>query len=221
MQELPLTLNEAQQLALTQILERLQEFQVYLLDGVTGSGKTEVYLQAITEVLKNQQQVLVLVPEIGLTPQTIQRFRQRFSAAVVALHSGLSDKERLNAWVAAKSGTAKIIIGTRSAIFSPFASLGLIIVDEEHDLSFKQQEGFRYHARDLAIMRARAHNIPIVLGSATSSLETLCRAEQGRYQHLRLPLRAGGATPPRFCVLDIRNITLEEGIVANLIASYR
>lgn len=221
LQELPLELNEAQQNALTEILSRTGEFQVYLLDGVTGSGKTEVYLQAITEILAKQKQVLVLVPEIGLTPQTIQRFRQRFSASVVALHSGLSDKERLNAWVAAKSGEAKIIIGTRSAIFSPFANLGLIIVDEEHDLSFKQQEGFRYHARDIAIMRARALQIPIVLGSATSSLETLCRAEQGRYQHLRLPHRAGNAELPRFCVLDIRNLHLEEGLSPTLLQAIR
>jgi primosomal protein N' (replication factor Y) len=217
LQEAPLALNAAQAVALTQILLNPNTFQVSLLDGVTGSGKTEVYLQAITQILANHKQVLVLVPEIGLTPQTIQRFRQRFSAAVVALHSGLSDKERLNAWVAAKAGTAKIIIGTRSAIFSPFANLGLIIVDEEHDLSFKQQDGFRYHARDLAVMRARAHNIPIVLGSATSSLETLCRAEQGRYQHLRLPQRAGSAELPRFCVLDIRNVALEEGLSPTLL----
>jgi primosomal protein N' (replication factor Y) len=180
-----------------------------------------VYLQAITDVLAKQKQVLVLVPEIGLTPQTIQRFRQRFAVPVVALHSGLTDKERLNAWVAAKSGAAKIIIGTRSAIFSPFANLGLIVVDEEHDLSFKQQDGFRYHARDLAIMRAHAHNIPIVLGSATPSLETLARALQARYQHLRLPERAGVAEQPTFCVLDIRNVQIEEGLSPSLIQAMR
>jgi primosomal protein N' (replication factor Y) len=217
----PLALNAAQQNAVTEIISAAGTFKVFLLDGVTGSGKTEVYLQTITETLKRQKQVLVLVPEIGLTPQTIQRFRQRFSVAVVALHSGLSDKERLNAWIAAKMGTAKIIIGTRSAIFSAFANLGLIIVDEEHDLSFKQQEGFRYHARDLAIMRARALNIPIVLGSATSSLETLARAQQGRYHHLRLPERAGGASTPHFQVLDIRKTDLEEGLSAPLLQTMR
>lgn len=221
LQEEPLVLNAAQQHALSAIEAAADNFQVFLLDGVTGSGKTEVYLQAITQALKKQKQVLVLVPEIGLTPQTIQRFRQRFSVSVVALHSGLSDRERLNAWIAAKSGDAKIIIGTRSAIFSPFINLGLIVVDEEHDLSFKQQDGFRYHARDLAIMRARSHQVPIVLGSATPSLETLCRAEQGRYQSLQLPERAGVAEPPRFCVLDIRNVQMEEGLSVSLLTTMR
>ncbi len=216
-----LELNAAQQVALTAILTALNTFQIFLLDGVTGSGKTEVYLQSITKILAQQKQVLVLVPEIGLTPQTIQRFRERFSVPVVALHSGLSDKERLNAWLSAKDGTAKIIIGTRSAIFTPFQHLGLIIVDEEHDVSFKQQDGFRYHARDLAIMIAQAQQIPIVLGSATPSLETLSRAKQGRYQHLHLPERAGVAEPPRFCVLDIRNKYLEEGLSEPLLQAMR
>ena len=206
------TLNSAQQTAVDAIQKSNEQFQVFLLDGVTGSGKTEVYLQAIIEILKKQKQVLVLVPEIGLTPQTIQRFRERFAEPVVALHSKLSEKERLNAWLLAKSGEAKIVIGTRSAIFSPFQNLGLIIVDEEHDLSFKQQDSFRYHARDVAIMRAHFSNIPIVLGSATPSLETLHNARQGRYQHLILPERAGEAKPPTFRVLDIRNATLEEGL---------
>jgi len=208
--------NEDQQAAL-KVICGTNDFRVFLLDGVTGSGKTEVYLQAMTPVLEKQKQVLVLVPEIGLTPQTIQRFRERFHNKVVALHSGLSDKERLNAWVAAKNGSAKIIIGTRSAVFTPFADLGLIVVDEEHDISFKQQEGFRYHARDLAIMRAQANNIPIVLGTATPSLETLSRAQQGRYHHLRLPKRAGAALLPQFFVLDIRNKHLEEGISPSLL----
>jgi primosomal protein N' (replication factor Y) len=214
-------LNSHQQNALTAIVAALCTFQVFLLDGVTGSGKTEVYLQAIANILAQQKQVLVLVPEIGLTPQTIQRFRERFTVPVVALHSGLSDKERLNAWLDAKSGNAKIIIGTRSAVFTPFENLGLIVVDEEHDLSFKQQEGFRYHARDLAIMIAQAQQIPIVLGSATPSLETVCRAEQGRYQYICLPERAGGALPPRFCVLDVRNTYLEEGLSESLLQAMR
>ncbi len=219
--ESPLIMNAEQQTALDAILQTQNNFQVLLLDGVTGSGKTEVYLQAIANVLEAQKQVLVLVPEIGLTPQTIQRFRQRFSAPVVALHSGLTDKERLNAWISAQTGEAKIIIGTRSAIFSPFKNLGLIIVDEEHDLSFKQQEGFRYHARDLAIMRARAHQIPIVLGSATPSLESLCRALQDRYQHLHLRQRAGVAVQPNYCVLDIRNSFIEEGLSQPLLTAMR
>lgn len=207
-----LILNAGQQLAADTINIAAEHFQVFLLDGVTGSGKTEVYLQVIAKMLKAEKQVLVLVPEIGLTPQAIQRFRERFSVAVVALHSGLSEKERLNAWHLANSGAAKILIGTRSAVFSPLPNLGLIIVDEEHDLSFKQQDNFRYHARDVAIMRAHLKKIPIVLGSATPGLETLHKAQQGKYIHLHLPTRAGIAQLPEFSVLDIRNKTLEEGL---------
>ncbi|MHB1948697.1 MAG: primosomal protein N' [Gammaproteobacteria bacterium] len=214
----PLDLNASQQEAVKTIRHAANTFQVMLLDGITGSGKTEVYLQAMTDFLNQQKQVLVLVPEIGLTPQTIQRFRERFAVAVVGLHSGLSEKERLNAWLAAKSGAAKIIIGTRSAIFTPFADLGLIIVDEEHDLSFKQQDSFRYHARDLAIMRAHFNKIPIVLGSATPSLETLHKVQQGRYQHLQLPQRAGVAQLPEIRILDICKAPLEQGISPQLFA---
>lgn len=206
-----LSLNTHQETALSAIRSAFDIFQVLLLDGITGSGKTEVYLQAIADILKNQKQVLVLVPEIGLTPQTIQRFRERYDVPIVALHSGLSEKERLNAWLTAKSGEAKIIIGTRSAIFTPFSNLGLIIVDEEHDLSYKQQDSFRYHARDLAVMRAHLLKIPIVLGSATPSLETLHKAQQGKYIHLQLPLRAGNAQSPVFQVIDICKVSLEQG----------
>jgi len=212
----PLALNTDQQNAVTEILKQ-KHFSVALLDGVTGSGKTEVYLQVITEKIKQGLQILVLVPEIGLTPQTIARFQQRFPVQVIALHSGLNDNERLQAWLKAANGQAKIIIGTRSAIFTPFKHLDLIIVDEEHDLSFKQQEGFRYHARDLAIKRAQLLDIPIVLGSATPALETLQNALDQRYHHLRLPNRAGGASQPRFGVLDIRNKYLEEGLSEELI----
>jgi len=219
--QLPLLLNTAQQQAVDTIIAGANQFHVFLLDGVTGSGKTEVYLQAMTHTLAYQQQVLVLIPEIGLTPQTIQRFRERFSVPIVALHSGLSEKERLNAWLQAKSGEAAIVIGTRSAVFADFHQLGLIIVDEEHDLSFKQQEGFRYHARDLAIMRAHFNKIPIVLGSATPSLETLYNAEQRKYVHLSLPERAGGAQLPHFQVLDIRNIVLEQGLAPQLITEIK
>ncbi len=208
----PLILNAEQQDAVNAVLEKTNQFQAFLLDGITGSGKTEVYLQVIAEFLKQEKQVLVLVPEIGLTPQTIQRFRERFTEPVVALHSGLSEKERLNAWLTAKSGMAKIIIGTRSAIFTSFANLGLIIVDEEHDLSFKQQEGFRYHARDLAIMRSYFNQIPIILGSATPSLESLYNAQLKRYQHLCLPVRAGGAQLPQVNIIDICKTPLEQGL---------
>lgn len=212
-----LDLNTEQQEAVTAVMNALGVFKVFLLDGVTGSGKTEVYLQTIAAVLARGQQILVLVPEIGLTPQTIQRFRERFSEPIVALHSRLTEKERLNAWMSVRAGQAKIIIGTRSAIFSPFANLGLIILDEEHDLSFKQQETFRYHARDLAIMRAHFLNIPIILGTATPTLETLHNAKQNRYQHLQLRERAGFAEMPEMEVLDIRKKNLEEGLSPVLI----
>jgi primosomal protein N' (replication factor Y) (superfamily II helicase) len=205
-------LNEAQANAVNTINAQLDAFKVFLIDGVTGSGKTEVYLQIIEQVIARQRQVLVLVPEIGLTPQTIQRFRQRFAVPVIALHSALNDKERLNAWLAGMTAGAKIIIGTRSAIFSPFIDLGLIIVDEEHDISFKQQEGFRYHARDLAILRAQNRQVPVILGSATPALESIHRAMRGNYHYLNLPERAGSAQMPRYCVVDVRNQYLEEGL---------
>jgi primosomal protein N' (replication factor Y) len=205
----PLTLSDEQQIAFNHISFR--EFQVSLLDGATGSGKTEIYLQAIAKVLEQGQQALVLVPEIGLTPQTIARFQKRFAVEVAALHSGLNDRERLDAWLQARSGKARILIGTRSAIFTPMPKLGIIIIDEEHDGSFKQQDGFRYSARDLAVVRANRLQIPLVLGSATASLETLNNAQQGRYQHLHLHARAGNAKPPEIQLLDIRGQTLTEG----------
>lgn len=212
-----LTLNSAQEAAILAIHASIHCFQVFLLNGVTGSGKTEVYLQAITLTIKENKQVLVMVPEIGLTPQTIQRFRERFSVPVIALHSGLTEKQRLHVWMQIRMGISAIVIGTRSAIFSPFKNLGLIIVDEEHDISFKQQDMFRYHARDLAIMRAYFNSIPIVLGSATPALETLYKAEQGKFQYLSLPMRAGNAVLPEFCVADIRNKPLEQGLSQELL----
>ncbi|HSW94062.1 MAG TPA: primosomal protein N' [Gammaproteobacteria bacterium] len=219
--ETPLVLNTEQQAALSAIESSSHQFKVHLLDGVTGSGKTEVYLQAIAKVLERGEQVMVLVPEIGLTPQTIQRFSRRFSVPVVCLHSGITEKQRFQAWMAAKSGYAKIVIGTRSAVFTPFSKLGLIVIDEEHDLSFKQQEGFRYHARDVAIMRAHFGTFPIVLGSATPSLETLHNVRQGRYAHLPLLTRAGDATLPEFHVVNIQKMSLEQGLSAPLITEMR
>ncbi len=212
-----LDLNDEQAAAVDRILHHLDQFQPFLLDGITGSGKTEVYLQAIDQVLQRGRQALVLVPEIGLTPQTIARFRRRFDCRIEALHSALTDRQRLDSWLAARDGKAGIIIGTRSALFTPLARPGIIIVDEEHDLSFKQQEGFRYSARDVALVRARKENIPIVLGSATPSLETLYQARLGRAEHLRLTERAGGATPPALKVLDLRNRRLDEGLSQPLI----
>lgn len=215
----PLHLNPDQQIALDAIRTGAGAFHVYLLNGITGSGKTEVYLQAISTALNNNKQVLVLVPEIGLTPQTIQRFEQRFTVPIVALHSRLTEKKRLLAWLAIQSNEAKIVIGTRSSVFSPFAELGLIVIDEEHDLSFKQQEGFRYHARDVAIMRAHFAQIPVVLGSATPSLESFYNAERHRYQHLYLTKRAGTAQLPEFKLIDIRNMPLDQGLSQPLLTA--
>lgn len=219
--ELPLTLNDEQQLAFEQLVEDLNSFQCALLQGVTGSGKTEVYLQFIAAVLAKGKQALVLVPEIGLTPQTVSRFQQRFRVPIAVMHSGMSDRERLDAWLMAKAGHAKILIGTRSAILTPFENLGVIIIDEEHDASFKQQEGFRYSARDMATMRAREEAIPIVLGSATPSLESFLNAQLGRYQWLQLNQRAGGASLPGFRLLDIRQDDLQDGLSSTLIEEIR
>ncbi|PAU86655.1 primosomal protein N' [Pseudomonas sp. WN033] len=211
LREAPLTANAEQQAALAAILET-PGFHAWLLEGVTGSGKTEVYLQAIEHCLRQGRQALVLIPEIGLTPQTLERFRQRFSTPVVILHSGLNDRERLDAWIAARDGEVGIVIGTRSAVFTPLAQPGLLIVDEEHDLSYKQQDGLRYNARDLAVYRGHLENMPVILGSATPSLETLHNAQRGRYRHLRLTQRAGNAQAPRFQCLDIRSRPLEGGL---------
>ncbi len=185
-------------------------YQVNLLQGITGSGKTEVYLACIEQQLAAGQQVLVLVPEIGLTPQLVQRFTQRLPASVGVAHSALSDSERHNIWLAASRGDIKVLIGTRSAVFTPFKQLGLIIIDEEHDASLKQHEGFRYHARDVAIYRARQADIPVVLGSATPSLESLYNCQQQKFQRIVLSQRAGEATLPRMQLLDVRGQKLVE-----------
>lgn len=212
-----LNLNPAQKIAVDTIIDSLGEFKAFLLEGVTGSGKTEVYLQVIDQCLKRNQQALILVPEISLTPQLLKRFTERFQVPIAVLHSRLTERERLDAWLAAKRGKAAIIIGTRSAVVTPIPHLGIIIIDEEHDLSFKQQEGLRYCARDLALVRARQLKIPVVLGTATPALETLYNVEQARYQLLRLPLRAGEATPPTYILVDLRKQKLEEGLSPLLI----
>ena len=214
----PLTLN-AEQKAAVDAINANTGFQCYALEGITGSGKTEVYLQLIEQCLNNQQQALVLIPEIGLTPQTLSRFQNRFNCPIATVHSGLTDRERLLAWQHAQSGEAGIILGTRSAIFTAVANLGLIIIDEEHDSSFKQQDGFRYSARDVGIKRAADEQCPIVLGSATPSLETLNNALQGRYHHLQLKQRATGASAPRFELLDIRHAPMEDGFSPALISA--
>lgn len=203
--EMPLRAS-TEQLAAIEAIRAASGFTPFLLDGITGSGKTEVYLQAMTPVLEAGKQVLVLVPEIGLTPQTVRRFEKRFNVPVESLHSGLTDKERLHGWVRSRDGEARIILGTRSAIFTPLRQPGLIIVDEAHDGSFKQQDGLRYNARDLAVWRARMLDVPVVLGSATPALETLYLAQQGRYRHLLLRERAGNAVPPVIKLEDCRNL---------------
>ncbi len=184
----------------------------FLLHGVTGSGKTEVYLRAIAEVVRRGRQALVLVPEIALTPQLVARFAARFDAPLAVLHSSLTDPERLRAWRAARSGEAPVVIGTRSAIFAPLARPGLIVVDEEHDASYKQQEGFRYSARDLALARAQRLDVPVVLGSATPSLESLERTHSGRAVLLDLPARTAGAKPPALRLVDLRRHAATQGI---------
>lgn len=212
-------LNPAQLRAVEQLQATRDHYHAYLLDGVTGSGKTEVYLRAITALLAEDRQTLVLVPEIGLTPQLVNRFQRRFPGTPIAvLHSGLNDQERLHAWLSAARGQAKIIIGTRSALLTPLARPGMIIVDEEHDLSFKQQEGFRYSARDLAVVRARHLDIPVILGSATPALESLYNAERQRFSRLHLPERAGMANPPEFRLLDVRSQKLDHGLSAQLLS---
>lgn len=213
-------LNEEQSVAIATVNSQVG-FGCFLLDGVTGSGKTEVYLNLIAPVLARKQQVLVLVPEIGLTPQTIERFCQRFNVPVDVMHSGLNDTERFHAWLAARDGRAGIVIGTRSALFTPFRDLGMIIVDEEHDSSYKQQDSLRYHARDLAVMRANLEQIPVILGSATPSLESFYNALSGKYYHLTLTQRAGHAVPTTNRVLDIKGLYLTGGLSGPLIADMR
>lgn len=210
--DVPPTLSEAQQQAVTAVVASLGSFHAFLLDGVTGSGKTEVYLQLIAQSLAAGRQTLVLVPEIGLTPQLLERLRLRFAVPIAVLHSGLADGERLNNWLAARAGTAPIVIGTRSAVFTPLPQLGLIVVDEEHDPSFKQQDGFRYSARDVAVVRAQRAGVPILLGSATPALESLANTLTARYSRLQLPERAGSASHPALRLLDIRHQYLDGGI---------
>jgi len=212
-------LNTDQEVAAQAVIDALGRFQPLLLEGVTGSGKTEVYLAAIRECLARGRQALVLVPEIGLTPQMLRRFRQRLGVEVHSLHSGLSDGERARVWAAMWRGEAQVLIGTRSAVFSPLPRAGLIVVDEEHDASYKQQDGVRYNARDLALLRGQALVVPVLLGSATPALESLAAARAGRYQHLHLTQRAGGAVAPAVQVIDVRRQTLQSGLSSEMLAA--
>ncbi|HWK55488.1 MAG TPA: primosomal protein N' [Hyphomicrobiales bacterium] len=216
-----LTLNPAQAQTFAALRTALGSYSCHLIEGITGSGKTEIYLQLIQQVLLEGKQALVLVPEISLTPQTLARFRDRFHCEIVAFHSGLGNKERLEGWVKARSGEAGIVIGTRSAIFTPLKQPGVIIVDEEHDDSYKQQDGFRYSGRDVAIWRARQMGVPVVLGSATPSLETLGNALAGRYQLHQLDQRAGQSSLPQLRPVDLRRQGLEEGFSQTLLSTMR
>ncbi|MBF6057438.1 primosomal protein N' [Thiomicrorhabdus heinhorstiae] len=209
-------LNSQQQKAVRSIIDAFGQFRALLLQGVTGSGKTEVYLGAIEAALQQGKQVLVLLPEIGLTPQMISRFEAYLGQSVAVMHSALNDSERHCAWDAIRCGTVSVLIGTRSAMFTPFKNLGLCIIDEEHDLSFKQQEGVRYSARDLLVRRAHQLGIPVVLGSATPALESLQNVHLGRYQYLQLSARAGKAVAPAIRLLDVRGEKVQEGVSAAL-----
>ncbi|MGC1521639.1 MAG: primosomal protein N', partial [Steroidobacteraceae bacterium] len=212
-------LTEHQAGCVAAILASLASFSVHLLYGVTGSGKTEVYLRLIAAAIAGGGQALVLVPEIALTPQLVDRFRRRFSSGVVAVHSGLTGMERRDAWRAAHRGHARIVIGTRSAVFTSMPRLALIVVDEEHDASYKQQEGFRYSARDLAVFRARGAAVPILLGSATPSLETLENAATARYSMHRLPQRPGAVSAPRIRLVDLRKHAADQGLSSPAMAA--
>ena len=206
------TATADQQSAIENIIESLGGYRCFLLHGITGSGKTEVYLRCIEAALTANRQALVLVPEISLTPQLVDRFRARFNTNIDVMHSGMTKTQRMHGWEKARRGEASIIIGTRSAVFIPLARPGLIIVDEEHDTSFKQQDGLRYHARDLAIKRASDSNIPIVLGSATPSLESFHNASKDRYALLTLSERATRASMPDIHVLDMQQLPVDNGI---------
>lgn len=212
---LPLTVEQAA--ALDALQAAAGRFGVSLLEGVTGSGKTELYLRLTETVLAAGGQVLVLAPEIGLTPQLASRFKARFGDGVASFHSGLGEAERARHWLAAGSGDARIVVGTRSAVFVPMPKLALVIVDEEHDGSYKQQDGLRYHARDVAIVRARDAEAMVVLGSATPSLETLRNAQDARYRHLKLDRRVHDSAPPRVHLLDVRHAVLENGLSPTIV----
>lgn len=214
-------LTEAQARVVDAIMASMLRFSAHLLYGVTGSGKTEVYLRIIAAAIAQGGQALVLVPEIALTPQLVDRFRRRFSSGVVVLHSGRTGTERRDAWRAAHSGLARIVIGTRSAVFVSMPKLALIVVDEEHDASYKQHEGFRYSARDLAVVRARGARVAVVLGSATPSLETLANVATARYSKHLLPQRPGAARAPRMSLVDLRKHPNEQGLSSPVMHSMR
>ena len=217
--ESPFELNVEQQNCVSAITDAAESYAAYLLQGVTGSGKTEVYMHLISNQLHFGRQSLLLVPEIGLTPQLLKRLENRFGTCLAVMHSGLTAAERLEAWRATRSGEAKIILGTRSAIFAPLVNAGLIIVDEEHDASYKQQDGFKYSARDLAVLRARGLNIPVLLASATPSLESIHNVTHGRYQELRMDDQIGLAGKPTIQIIDMNVHAERHGLSTPLITA--
>ena len=210
-------LNKEQVEAVKSIKGSQDKNQTFLIDGITGSGKTEVYLQAIQDVVNNGKQALILIPEIGLAPQAEERFKEYFGDRVMSFHSAKNDREKVDAWLGASRGLVDIIIGTRSSVFLPMKNLGIIVVDEEHDLSFKQMDKFRYSARDMALYRAKLEKVPVVLASATPSLETLKNAQEDKYKVLKLSQRATGASLPAFQAVDLRGKELNEGLSNELL----
>ena len=212
-----ISLNSEQSAAINRICDKLNEFHTWLLFGVTASGKTEVYLRVIEQIVKQGKQALILVPEIGLTPQTVSRFQQRFNAHIETLHSGMTEQQRLQTWLKTRSGEAKIIIGTRSALFVPLKNPGIIIIDEEHDSSFKQQQGLRYSARDIAMVRGSIENIPVLLGSASPSIESLMNVKKNKISKLYLTQKAMTTKPLSYKVIDLKKQPMKHALSFALI----
>ncbi len=213
-----LNLNEEQSLALNGMRENINQFVCHMLEGITGSGKTELYLRLAENILATGHQVLVLVPEVGLVAQTVKAFNTRYTCPVIPYHSQLSDSARMKAWAQAQEDSACVLVGTRSVVFLPMPKLGLVVVDEEHDLSYKQQDKLRYHARDVAIKRAQMQKVPVMLCSATPSLESLHNTQIGRYRHHTLTQRHDGASLPKVTIIDLRGCQLKGGISEGLFA---
>ena len=220
-QEAHKKLTKEQEKGFKKMLSFFNQRQTVLIDGVTGSGKTELYLQSIDRSLKKNQQVLILVPEIGLTPQIYERFQKRFGNTVSVLHSGITNKQRAEIWMDAKQCNLRIVIGTRSAVFTPFKNLGMIIVDEEHDPSFKQQNGLRYSSRDIAIVRATQNKACILLGSATPSFESLMNAKRGKYKKITLKKRVFSTPLPKTNIIDLRVHSQKQGLTKFLIRAIK
>ncbi|WP_297809349.1 primosomal protein N' [uncultured Methylophaga sp.] len=214
---LPCALNSEQQQVVDEVWQSREQFQPFLLEGITGSGKTEAYIALSEKMLAAGRQVLILIPEIGLTGQFVERFKQRLNTSIVVLNSAISDGERKQGWLLAREGLGRIIIGTRSAVFTPLPEAGLIIIDEEHDSSYKQQDGLRYHARQVALIRAQKMGVPVLMGSATPSLESLYQVKQQRFRFLQLQQRATGASLPAVHLIDSQGAHPDHGLTEQLL----